>query len=152
MGLQAFNWSAPSGTRDRIAHARYPLMTNLHNLNVLVVDRFDYTGCALRDAFIKAGANTHVVGSLAAAHLLLETKHLDAVIVEFSTDPETVQFCKTLSELSLPCIFTYEPPYRYDDARKKGGKLVDAIRKVLENSVQMTPVGFDDVRPLKRQG
>ena len=75
-----------------------------HERNVLIVERSTYARSYLRNAFINA--NTHVVSSFAQAASLLADKRIDAVLLEFSTDPETVPFCKTLSALSVPRIFT----------------------------------------------
>ena len=113
-------------------------MTLLNDLNVLIVDRSDYAGFDLRNAFVKAGANTHVVSNFASATKLLTNKKIDAVLVEFSTDPDTVMFCKMASELAVPCVFTCEPPPRYAAARKDKPQVVAAIQTILADHLEET--------------
>ena len=113
-------------------------MTHLNDRTILIVDRTNSLGVNLRNAFMKTGANTHVVGSFAAAAKLLESKRIDAVLVEFSTDSDTVAFCKTLSGRSVPCIFTCEPLPRYMPARKEMLDVVTAIRNVVADHAVMT--------------
>ena len=104
-------------------------MTNLCDLHVLIVDRSDYSGFELRNSFMKAGANTHVVSSFASAAKLVRNTKIDVALVEYSTDSETIAFLRTLSELNIPCVFTSEPTARYTRPRKS--EMVAAVQDVL---------------------
>ena len=89
-------------------------MTNIPSLSVLIVDRSNDTAFDLRRAFVNAGVNTHVVGGFASAQTMIDNKHIDAVLVEFSLDADTVAFCNALSLRSIPRFFTCKPPTRPD--------------------------------------
>ena len=109
-------------------------MTHLHERNVLIIDRSNYARFDLRHAFINA--NTHVVSSFASAASLLANKRIDAVLLEFSTDPETVSFCKTLSALSVPCIFTGEWAAAIHIARKDNREVVAPIHNLVADQIE----------------
>ncbi len=109
-------------------------MQSLEHVNVVIVDPDNYGGYELRSSFVGAGATTHVVRTLSAATQLVECKKIDAAIVEFSTDRETADFCNTLAELSIPCIYTSEPPGSERprrNSRSSRSDIVSAIRDVL---------------------
>ena len=73
------------------ALSKVPTMTNLSDLTLLIVDPSEQTGCSLRKSFADAGgANTHVANNFAVAEKLVETKKIDAALVHFSTDADTV--------------------------------------------------------------
>lgn len=119
-----------------------------HERNVLIVERSTYARSGLRNAFINA--NTHVVSSFASAASLLADKRIDAVLLEFSTDPETVSFCKTLSALSVPRIFTSEWAAAIHIARKDNREVVapihnlvaDQIRQAARQSAKLNRIPF----------
>ena len=110
-------------------------MTNLSDLNVLIVDPSGHTGFELRKSFVNAGANTHVVGNFTAAEKFVETKKVDAALVHFSTDADTIAFCKLLSQKNIPCIFTSEPPARYATRRPLSEAII-AVQAVLAEQPQ----------------
>ena len=110
-------------------------MTNLSDLTLLIVDPSEQMGFSLRKSFVDAGANTHVVSNFAVAEKLVETKKIDAALVHFSTDADTVAFCKLLSAKNIPCIFTSEPPPRYSKRRPMSEAIV-AIQAVLAEQPQ----------------
>jgi hypothetical protein len=91
-------------------------MTNSHP-TVLIVDRSSDCAGDLRNSFIAAGAQIHVVGNFQVAKNLLQTKVIDAALCEYSTDFETVSFVKALSELGVPCIFTSETELKHVSPR-----------------------------------
>jgi hypothetical protein len=129
-----FGGLAPSGTRDRIAPL-VPTMTNLSDLNVLIVDLSGLDGSELRKMFINACAITHVAESYATATTLIENTKIDAVLMPFATDGQTITFSKALSEKNIPCIFTSEPPPRYSNRRPMSEAIV-AIQAVLAQQPQ----------------
>jgi hypothetical protein len=123
-------------------------MTNLSDLTVLIVDLSRLDGSELRRMFVNACAATHVAETYAAARKLVESTKIDAVLLPFSTDAETISFCKMLSQKSIPRIFTSEPPPRCSK-RRAMSEVVIAIHAVL---AQRPPVvRGDKQRPSSRQ-
>ena len=114
-------------------------MTNLSDLTVLIVDPSGQTGVDYRKSFVDAGADAHVVGAFAAAERLLETKKIDAAVVPYSRDAETVSFYRLLALKNIPCIFTSEPPARYP-TRQRMSEAILAVRAILAR--QILPDGY----------
>jgi hypothetical protein len=110
-------------------------MTALTNLNVLVVDLSGLEDSDLRKIFANACAKTHVASSYATAIKLFQSTQIDAALLKFSDDEETVAFCKTLSEMNIPFVFASEPPPRYP-TRKPKSEAILAIQSML---VQQAP-------------
>jgi hypothetical protein len=114
-------------------------VTNLSDLTVLIVDPSGQTGFEYRKSFVDAGAAAHVIGNFAAAEKLLETKKIDAAVVHYSRDAETVSFCRVLTLKNIPCIFTSEPPARYP-TRKPMSEAILAVQAILAR--QILPNGY----------
>ena len=105
-------------------------MTNLSGLTVLIVDPSEQTGAEYRKSFVNAGADAHVVKNFSAAEKLVETKKIDAALVHYAKDVETVSFCRLLYLKNIPCIFTAEPPQRYPK-RKPMAEALAAVQAIL---------------------
>ena len=110
-------------------------MTSLHERSVLIVDRSNGAGVDIRRAFLKAGAAAHVVSSFAAAGNLLENKRIDAVLLDFGIDVETVAFCQTLSDLSVPYFFIGESPPESLPCTEGRQNFVATIRSVAAEDI-----------------
>ena len=108
-------------------------MTNLSDLTVLIVDPSEQTGAEYRKSFIDAGADAHVVRTFSVAEKLVENKNIDAALVHYAEDAETVSFCRLLYLKNIPCIFTAEPPQRYP-TRKPMAEALVAVQAILSRS------------------
>jgi hypothetical protein len=113
-------------------------MTALSNLNVLVVDLSGLEGSELSKIFANACAKTHVASSYATAIKLFGSTQIDAAVLKFSDDEETVAFCKTLSEMNIPFVFASEPPPRYLK-RKPRSEAIVAIQSMLVQQAPKVP-------------
>jgi len=111
-------------------------MTTLNNLSVLIIDPNGEAAFELRQSFIAAGAATHVVATFASAEKLLDSKTIDAVILPYSQDPETVAFCRTISERNIPPVFTSEPPPRYSAKRRMSSAIIAVKGLIAEQGEQ----------------
>ena len=105
-------------------------MTTLSELHVLIVDVTGRDGSELCRIFGHTCARTDVAASYPIAYSLIESTKVDAVLLPFATDPDTIAFCKVLSQKGIACIFTSEPPPRYSKRRPMSDAIV-AIHKVL---------------------
>lgn len=112
---------AESATASR---RKVPTMTSLSDLSILIVDPNGEAAFVLRQSFIAAGAKTHVVENLAAAERFLGVKSIDAVVLPYSQDPQTVNFCRLLASQNIPSVFTSEPPARYPTRRPLSGAII----------------------------
>jgi len=117
-------------------------VTNISDLTVLIVDPSGQTGFDYRKSFVDAGAGAHVIGTFAAAERLLETKKIDAAVVPYSRDAETVSFYRLLALKNIPCIFTSEPPARYP-IRKPMSETILTVQAILARRI------LPDSYPLK---
>lgn len=108
-------------------------MTSLQNLSVLIVDPDGEAAFGLRQSFVAAGAKAHVVESLTFAERLLDAKNMDAVVLPYSQDPQTIGFCRMLSERNIPAVFTSEPPARYPTRRQLSGAII-AVKGLIDES------------------
>lgn len=111
-------------------------MTTLKNLSVLIVDPNGETAFDLRQSFITAGATTHVVANFVTAEKLLDSKKIDAVILPYSQDPETIAFCRAIAERSIPPVFTSEPPSRYPVKRQMSNAIIAVKGLIAERDAQ----------------
>lgn len=111
-------------------------MTTLTELSILIVDPKGDAAFGLRQSFIAAGAKAHVVESLAFAERLLDAKSIDAVVLPYSQDPQTVAFCRMLAARSIPSVFTSEPPARYPTRRQMSGAIIAVKGLVAECGAQ----------------
>ncbi|CAA2140782.1 hypothetical protein [Hyphomicrobium sp. ghe19] len=111
-------------------------MTSLKNISVLVIDPNGEVAFDLRQSFIAAGAGTHVVASFALAEKLLDLKAIDAVILPYSQNPETIAFCRTIAERNIPAVFTSEPPARYSASRRMSSAIIAVKGLIAEQSAQ----------------
>jgi hypothetical protein len=107
----------------------------LLNSNVVIVERVDAGVFQLCIAFNKAGAQTHIVASLPSALQVVKSQKIDAVLIKFSRDPDTIAFCKSLSELSIPYVFTSEPMARYAVASRDVPDIVKEIKHLIVDQV-----------------
>jgi hypothetical protein len=107
-----------------------PTMTTLSDLNVLIVDLSGQDGSELHRMFAHECARTDVAESYPVAYALIGNTKVDAVLLPFATDPDTIAFCKALSEKGIASIFTSEPPPHYSQRRPMSDTIV-AIHKVL---------------------
>jgi hypothetical protein len=110
-------------------------MTSLKNLSILIVDPDGEAAFALRQSFISAGAKTHVVQSFALAERFLTSKTIDAVVLPYSQDPQTVGFCRMLSAHEIPSVFTSEPPARYPTRRQMSNAILAVKGLIAENDL-----------------
>jgi hypothetical protein len=111
-------------------------MTTLNDLSILIIDPKGESAFGLRQSFVAAGAKAHVVESLAVAELLLDAKTIDAVVLPYSRDPQTVAFCRLLAARNTPSVFTSEPPARYPTRRHMSGAIIAVRGLVAEHSPQ----------------
>jgi len=111
-------------------------MTSLRDLSILIVDPNGEAAFALRQSFVAAGAKTHVVESLALAERFLASKSIDAVVLPYSHDPYTVNFCRMLSTHDIPAVFTSEPPARYPTRRQMSNAIIAVKGLIAENGLQ----------------
>jgi hypothetical protein len=111
-------------------------MTSLKDLCVLIVDPNGEAAFALRQSFIAAGAKTHVVENLSSAERLLATKVIDAVVLPYSHDTRTIDFCRMLSVREIPSVFTGEPPARYPIRREMSNAILAVKGLIAENDLQ----------------
>ncbi|MET0407298.1 MAG: hypothetical protein ABW006_02910 [Hyphomicrobium sp.] len=111
-------------------------MTSLNDLSILVVDPNGESAFGLRQSFISAGAKTHVVGNLTAASTLLDAKNINAVVLPYSQDPDTVTFCRMLALRNIPSVFTSEPPPRYATRRQMSGAIIAVQSLIAEHGLQ----------------
>jgi CheY-like chemotaxis protein len=109
-------------------------MTSLSNLSILVVDPNGEAGFDLSQSLLSAGAKTHVVQSLNAAMTLLNAKRVDAVVLPYSREPQTVTFCMDLNTRSIPTVFTSEPPTRYPVRRRMSGAIAAVQNLIADRS------------------
>jgi hypothetical protein len=108
-------------------------MTTLNELSILIVDPKGDAAFGLRQSFVAAGAKAHVVESLAFAEKLLNVKSIDAVVLPYSQDPETIAFCRLLAARAIPSVFTSEPPARYPTRRQMSGAIIAVKGLVVES-------------------
>lgn len=125
---------AESATASR---REVPTMTSLMNLSVLIVDSDGEAAFGLRQSFVAAGAKAHVVANLAAAERLLEAKSIDAVVLPYSQDPQTVDFCRMLGVRNIPSVFTSEPPPRYPTRQQMSGAIIAVKGLIAESGLRM---------------
>ena len=59
----------------------------------------------IRNALLRSGATTHVFNTYAAALTLLRRKKIDTVVLEFSRDQATADFCEAVRSLNIPLIY-----------------------------------------------
>jgi len=83
----------------------------MNSPTVVIVDRSSHWGFNLRERLVSSGAHVHVVNSFASALRFARTKRIDAVVVEFDSDVNTIGFCKTLAELKIPYVFSPVPEH-----------------------------------------
>ena len=132
----AVNWTASHALalllaeRATASRRKVPTMTNLSDLTALLVDPSEQTGAEYRKSFINAGADAHVVKNFSAAEKLVETKKIDAALIHYAQDVQTVSFCRLLYLKNIPCIFTAEPPQRYP-TRKPMAEALATVRAIL---------------------
>ncbi len=110
-------------------------MTSLKDLSILIVDPNGEAAFALRQSFISAGAKTHVVESLVLAERFLSSKAIDAVVLPYSHDPQTIGFCRMLSVRNIPSVFTSEPPARYPTRREMSNAIIAVKGLIAENNL-----------------
>ncbi len=111
-------------------------MTSLHDLSVLIVDPNGEVAFELRQSFIAVGARTHVVASFALAEKLLGVKTIDAVVLPYSQDPETISFCRLIAERNIPSVFTSEPPPRYQTSRQMSRAIIAVKGLIAEQGLR----------------
>ncbi|WP_045835965.1 hypothetical protein [Hyphomicrobium sp. 99] len=111
-------------------------MTTLKNISVLIVDANGESAFDLRQSFTNAGATTHVVSNFVSAEKLLESKTIDAVVLPYSQDPETVAFCRVITERNIPPVFTSEPPPRYPVKRRMSSAIIAVKGLIAEQGAQ----------------
>ncbi len=111
-------------------------MTSLKDLSILIVDPNGESAFALRQSFISAGGTTHVVQSLTMAEHFLDSKIIDAVVLPYSQDPQTIGFCRMLSARDIPSVFTSEPPARYPTRREMSNAIIAVKGLIAENNLQ----------------
>lgn len=111
-------------------------MTSLAHLSILIVDPNGEAAFGLRQSFIAAGAKAHVVESLALAERLLDSKIVDAVVLPYAQDPDTIAFCRMLAERNIPTVFTSEPPARYPTHRRMSGAIIAVKGLITEHGLQ----------------
>jgi hypothetical protein len=110
-------------------------MTSLTNLSILIVDPNGEAAFALRQSFVAAGAKTHVVQALSSAERLVASKTIGAVVLPYSQDPQTVDFCRMLSSRDIPSVFTSEPPARYPTRRGLSNAIIAVKGLIAENDL-----------------
>lgn len=111
-------------------------MTSLNSLSILVVDPNGEAAFSLRQSFVAAGAKAHVVESLALAWKFLNVKAIDAVVLPYSQDTETVEFCRELGIRGIPSVFTSEPPARYHTRRRMSDAIIAVKGLIAENGLE----------------
>jgi hypothetical protein len=111
-------------------------MTSLKNLTILIVDPNGEAAFALRQSFIAAGSKTHVVESLTLAERFLASKAIDAVVLPYSQDPQTIGFCRMLAAREIPSVFTSEPPPRYPTRHGMSNAILAVKGLIAENDLQ----------------
>lgn len=116
-----------------VSRRKVPTMTSLQDLSILIVDPNGEAAFGLRQSFIAAGAKAHVVESLAFAERLLDAKNIDAVVLPYSQDPQTIGFCRMLSVRNIPSVFTSEPPARYPTRQQMSGAII-AVKGLIDES------------------
>ena len=64
-------------------------------------------GCVhhIRNALLRSGATTHVFNTYGAALTLLRRKKIDTVVLEFSQDQATADFCEAVRSLNIPLVY-----------------------------------------------
>jgi hypothetical protein len=108
-------------------------MTTLEDLSILIIDPNGETAFRLRQSFVAAGAKTHVVESLGLAERLLNAKSINAVVLPYSQDPQTIGFCRMLASRNIPQVFTSEPPARYPVRRDMSHAII-AVKGLIAES------------------
>ncbi len=111
-------------------------MTSLNDLSILVIDPNGEAAFGLRQSFVSAGAKTHVVESLALAEKILDAKNIDAVVLPYSQESETVEFCRVLGVRGIPSVFTSEPPARYQTRRRMSDAIIAVKGLIAEHGLQ----------------
>jgi hypothetical protein len=111
-------------------------MTSLSDLSILIVDPNGEAAFGLRQSFIAAGAKAHVVENFAFAERLLNAKIVDAVVLPYAQNPETVAFCRMLANRNIPSVFTSEPPARYPTHRRMSGAIIAVKGLISEHGLQ----------------
>jgi DNA-binding NtrC family response regulator len=111
-------------------------MTSLKNLSVLIIDPNGEMAFDLRQSLTAAEAATHVVANFASAEKLLDAKTIDAVILPYSQDPQTVAFCRAISDRNIPSVFTSEPPARYSAKRRMSSAIIAVKGLIAEQCAQ----------------
>ena len=100
-------------------------------MHVVIVDPKNYGGLALHSALTDTGAVAHVVHTFEAATRLIEGSHIDAAVVEFSTDKKTTAFLKALAERHIAVVYTSESPEASVDPRNAQRSIVTALATAL---------------------
>lgn len=73
--------------------------------SIVAVDRSRSSGLNLRDALARTGDAAHVFRNYRAALTFAEQNPVDAVVVEFGTDKETLWFCQEVASLGIQVVF-----------------------------------------------
>ena len=103
-----------SAVRERLARApcrEVPIMDSAQSF--VMIDR-NGSGFRLWKSLGQTGAKVHVFNTYAGALMLLQHKTVDAVMVEFSNDKPTADFCNAVRRLKIPIVFSPAPPVPHD--------------------------------------
>jgi two-component SAPR family response regulator len=77
--------------------------------SVLIVDRSHTSGYLLRNSLMRSDVVTHVFNAYAPALELLRRTKIETVVVEFTNDKETIEFCETVKAMHVPIVFASAP-------------------------------------------
>ena len=77
--------------------------------SIVIVDPSRTSGVGLRNCLTRAGDTAHVFSNFASALKMVERKKVDAVVVDFDTDRETVTFCDAVRSLGVQVVYSSSP-------------------------------------------
>lgn len=80
--------------------------------SIVIVDPRSTSGVGLRNSLTRAGDTAHVFSNFPSALKMVERKKVDAVVVDFDTDKETVTFCDAVRSLGVAVVYSssHVPP------------------------------------------
>lgn len=82
--------------------------------SIVVVDRSRSSGVAWRECLARSGDTAHILSNFHSALEMIERKKIDAVLVEFDTDKETIAFCGVVHDLGIPIVYASTPIAPFD--------------------------------------
>ena len=82
--------------------------------SVVVVDRSRSSGVGICNCLAKTDDTAHVFNDFPGALQLMKRKKIDAVVVEFDTDKDTLEFCDAARSLGIPVIYSSAPIEPFD--------------------------------------